>query len=58
MADKTESLEVAYDTQQEAYAAMFEELDAAIASLEDNLTLRPTPSVATTGSMRAISRSG
>lgn len=39
MADKTESLEVAYDTQQEAYAAMFEELDAAIASLEDNLTL-------------------
>ena len=28
-----------YDTQQEAYAAMFEELDAAIASLEDNLTL-------------------
>ena len=39
MADKTESLEVAYDTQQEAYMAMFEELDAAIASLEDNLTL-------------------
>ena len=39
MADKTESLEVAYDTQQEAYTAMFAELDAAIATLEENLTL-------------------
>lgn len=39
MASKTESLEVAYDTQEEVYTAMFTELDDVIASLQDNLSL-------------------
>ena len=37
--DKKEQLTVPYDTQQEVYAKMFEELDAAIAVLNDNLSL-------------------
>lgn len=37
--DKKEQLTVPYDTQQEVYNKMFEELDAAIAVLNDNLSL-------------------
>ena len=38
MASKTESLEVAYNTQEEVYTAMITELDDVIASLQDNLS--------------------
>lgn len=41
MESKTESLEVPYDTQQEAYTRMFAELDDVIATLKDNLSLPP-----------------
>ena len=39
MENKTESLEVPYDTQEEAYMQMFAELEEVIAALKDNLTL-------------------
>lgn len=39
MENKNESLEVAYDTQQEAYTRMFVELDEVITLLKDNLSL-------------------
>lgn len=39
MENTTESLEVAYDTQQEVYTQMFTELDAVIAALEENISL-------------------
>lgn len=41
MENKTESLEVAYDSQKEAYTQMFKELDEVIAVLKDNLSLPP-----------------
>lgn len=39
MENKTESLEVAYDTQEQVYTQMFAELDEVIAAFKDNLTL-------------------
>lgn len=39
MENATESLEVPYDTQREAYMQMFTELDRAIASLRENISL-------------------
>lgn len=39
MENKSESLEVGYDSQEQAYMKMFEELDDAIVAFEDNLTL-------------------
>ena len=39
MENKDESLEVAYDTQKAVYTQMFTELDAVIASLEENISL-------------------
>lgn len=39
MENKTESLEVAYDTQEQVYTQMFVEMDEVIAAFKDNLTL-------------------
>lgn len=39
MENKTESLEVAYDTQEQVYTQMFAEMDEVIAAFKDNLTL-------------------
>lgn len=48
MENKTESLEVAYDTQEQVYTQMFAEMDEVIAAFKDNLTL---PSDAFLGTM-------